>query len=70
MKCYNWISIRSQIKCHTFFMLYVKSLIKKIDGLANNPENSSATKLREHILCEHSISAIWGFEHIEDKHTL
>ena len=51
-------------------MLYVKSLIKKIDELANNPENSSATKLREHILCEHSISAIWGFEHIEDKHTL
>ena len=29
----------------------IESLIKKIDGFANNPENSSATKIGEHIPC-------------------
>ena len=29
----------------------ITSLIKKIDGCANNPEKSSTTKLDEHIPC-------------------
>ena len=29
----------------------MKSLIKKIDECANNPENSSTTKIGKHILC-------------------
>ena len=29
----------------------IESLIKKIDGFANNPENSSATKIGEYIAC-------------------
>ena len=29
-----------------------ESLIKKIDGRANNPEKSSTTKIGEHIPCE------------------
>ena len=37
-------------------MLYIiyadiGSLVKKIDGCANNPENSSTTKIGEHIPC-------------------
>ena len=29
----------------------IESLIRKIDGCANNPENSSTTKIGEHIPC-------------------
>ena len=45
------------------------SLIKNIDGCANNPEKSS-TKIGKHITCGHSMSAIWTFNYIENKHTL
>ena len=48
----------------------IESLINKIDGFENNPENSSTTKIGEHIPCRYSMSTIWGFDHIEDKHTL
>ena len=40
----------------------IESLIKKIDGCANNPEKSSTTKIGQHL--------IWAFDQIEDKHTL
>ena len=43
----------------------IEFLIKKIDGYANNPENSSTTKIGEHIPCGYSLSAIWGFDLIE-----
>ena len=45
----------------------VESLIRKIDGCANNPEKSS---IGEHIPCGYSMSTIWVFDHIESKHTL
>ena len=45
-------------------------MIWKIDGRANKPENSSATKIGEHIPCGYSMSTIWAFDHIEIKHTL
>ena len=48
----------------------MESLIKKIAGCANNPENSSATKIGEHIPCGYSMSTIWAFNNIENKHTL
>ena len=48
----------------------IEFLIKKIDGCANNPENSSTTKIAEHIPCEYLTSTIWAFGHIENKHTL
>ena len=48
----------------------IKSLIRKIDGCANNPEKSSSTKIGEHIPSEYAMSTMWGFDHIEDKHTL
>ena len=48
----------------------IEYLIKKVDGCANNPENSSTAKIGEHIPCGYSMTAIWRFDHIEDKHTL
>ena len=38
----------------------IESLIRKIWGC----------DMGEHIPCGYSISTIWGFDHIEDKHTL
>ena len=38
----------------------LEPLIKKIDGRANNPENSLTTKIGKHIPCGHSMSTIWG----------
>ena len=46
----------------------IKPLIKKLDGYANNPENSSTTKIDEHIPCEYLMSTIWAFDHKENKH--
>ena len=48
---------------------YIESLIKKIDGCRNNPENSSTTKIGEHIPCGYSMSALWTFYNMENKHT-
>ena len=48
----------------------VESSIKKIDDCENNPETSSTIKLSEHIPHRYSASTIWGFDHIENKHTL
>ena len=55
-------------------MLYIinadiESLIKKIDRCANNPENSSTTKIGEHIPCRYSMSTIWAFHYVGKKHT-
>ena len=47
-----------------------ESLIKKIDGCANNPEKSSTIEVGEYIPCGYSISTILGFDHIENKHGL
>ena len=48
----------------------IESLIRKIDGFANNPENYSTTKIGEHITCEYSMSTISVFDHIENRLTL
>ena len=48
----------------------IESLIRKIDGCANNPEKSSNIKTGEHILYGYSMPKIWRFDHIEDKYTL
>ena len=48
----------------------IESLIKKTDGCANNSENSSITKIDEHILCGYSMLTIWDFDKIGNKHTL
>ena len=44
----------------------IESLIEKVDGR----KNSSITKTGEHIPCGCSMSTIWAFNNIENKHTL
>ena len=48
----------------------IESLIRKIDVCANNLKKLSTGKVGEHIPCGYSKSTIWGFDHIENKHTL
>ena len=48
----------------------IASLIKKIDVCANNPEKSSTANTNKHIPCGYSMSTIWAFNHIGNKHTL
>ena len=48
----------------------IESLVRKTDGYANSSENSSTTNIGEHIPGGYSMSAIWTFDHIENKHIL
>ena len=48
----------------------LESLIKQIDGWANNPEKSSTTKLGEHIPLGYSMSTICELDNTENKHSL
>ena len=41
---------------------------EKIDGCKNDPENSSATKVSEHIPSGFSLSTISLFKSLENKH--
>ena len=41
---------------------------KKIDGCKINPENSSTTKVKEHIPSGFSMPTILSFRSIENKH--
>ena len=45
-------------------------LIKKIDGCANNTENSSTINIGENIPCGYSMSSVLAFDHIEKKRNL
>ena len=51
------------------FIIYadLECIIEKIDGYKNNPENPT-TKVSEYIPSGFSISAIWQFRSIENKH--
>ena len=48
----------------------IQSLIRDIDGRANNSEQSLITKTDEHVPCGYSMSTIWAFDNKEKKHTL
>ena len=52
------------------FIIYadLECITKKIDGCKNNPENSSATKVCEHIPSGFSVSTISLFRSIENNH--
>ena len=51
------------------FIIYadLECIIEKIDGCKNNPENSSTTKVSEHIPSGFSMSTISSFRSIETK---
>ena len=52
------------------FIIYVdlESMIEKIDGCKNSPENSSTTRISEDIPSGFSMSTISSFRSIENKH--
>ena len=49
------------------FIIYLECIIEKIDGYKNNLENSSTTKVSEHIPSGFSKSTISSFKSIENK---
>ena len=48
----------------------LECIIEKIDGCKNNPENSSTSKVSEHIPSGFSISTIFSFRSTENKHDI
>ena len=48
----------------------MKKLSTLLREITNHPEKSSTTKISDHIPCGYSMSVIWRFDHIENKHTL
>ena len=60
--------VKSDMPCN--FYADIEFLIRKTDGFESNPENSSTTKIGEHIPYGYSMSTIWGFNHIEEKQIL
>ena len=55
---------------HVDIYVNLESLINKVDGCVNNTEKSSATKIDGRFPCGYSMSAIWAFDSIENKHSL
>ena len=45
----------------------IESLFKKINGCANNLENSSTKKIGGHLPCGYSTSTSQAFDHTEKK---
>ena len=45
----------------------IKSLIKKLNGWAHNPEKCSTIKIGEYIPSRHSVSTIWAFDENENS---
>ena len=73
MKKANMVKLNQYIKsdkpsCITYGNL--ESLMKKVDNCKINPKKFSTTKISEHIPCGYSISTIWAFGKIENKHSL
>ena len=54
------------------FIIYagLECIIENIDGCKNNPENSSTSKVSEHIPSCFSMSTISSFRRTEDKHDM
>ena len=52
------------------FIIYadLESITEKIDGCKDNPENSSTTKVSEHIPSGFSMFTISSFRSIKNKH--
>ena len=61
---------RYQKSDKALFIVYadLECIIEKIDGCKNNPENSSTTKVSEHIPSRFSMSTIYSFRSKENKH--
>ena len=56
------------MKTPTIIYADLESLIKRIDECKNNCEKSYTREVCEPIPCGCSMSAIWSFDGIENKH--
>ena len=69
---WNKNKLESHKKAHENkdFIIYadLECIIEKIDGCKNNSENSSTTKVSEHIPLGFSMWIIFSFKIIENKH--
>ena len=57
-------------KASSIIYVELECIIEKINGCKNNSENSSATKVSEHIPSGFSMSTISSFRSIENKHVI
>ena len=55
-------------KVPSLIYTYFESLNKKANSCKCNLEKSCTTKLGEHIPCVHSMSMIWTFDGMENRH--
>ena len=55
-------------KAPFIFYVNLECLLEKTDGCKNNPDNSSTTKVSEHISSGFSMSTICSLRTIENKH--
>ena len=58
----NMLELNQYVKSSKIpYIIYadIESLIRKIYECTNNPENSSTTKIGDHIPCGYSMSTIW-----------
>ena len=46
----------------------LECILEKIDRCKNNPENSSTTKVSKHIPSAFSLSTLYSFRSVENKH--
>ena len=62
--------IKRNFSKNALFIIYadLECIIEKIDVCKINPENSSATKVNEHILSRFSISLVSSFKSLENRH--
>ena len=68
IKIFEFNQYQKSDKTPSIIYADLKSLSKKVNGFKNNPEKSSTPKIGEHIPCGYSMSAIWIFDDIENKH--
>ena len=68
IKIFEFNQYQKSDKTPSIIYADLNSLSKKVNGFKNNPEKSSTTKIGEHVPCGYSMSAIWIFDDIENKH--
>ena len=64
----KFIQHLKSIKAPSLIYADLESSIKEIRGCKNNWEKPSAVKVAEHISCSYTMSTIWTFDDIENKH--
>ena len=70
LKYQSLVNIKKSDKAPFIIYAVLEYLIEQIDGCKNNPENSSTTKVGEHVSSGFSMSTISSFKSIRNKHNV